>query len=305
MTVAARRASMSLRPSLVVARFTLLSIVRRRWLAFAGGIGLLMLAIDGIYTKSNDHAAPNSYLALIPHRLADQVFRSSAALTAVIVGGLTIVVAMSIIRDDLGSGAAELLLTKPLPRSRYAFGKVATLAVTAAVIAAVIALVRIGVLLIAMNDSAYVADSAVDTLAIAANAFVLGLVVLAVSSWGSSLAAGLLAAILLLIGTVTAPMMQDVGRNQIVGSQAQLVAIAYYASPRMLSTARNSYSADIGTRCTTAPSGRSICIDYATPRLTSFGGSSFVDVIALAGYGAGTIVILVLGIRRFSGRLTE
>lgn len=302
MTVAARRASLSLHASLVVARFTLLSIIRRRWLAFAGGIGLVLLVIDGVYSKANDHATP--YMALVPHRLADQVFRSSAALTAVIIGGLAMVVAMSIIRDDLGSGAAELLLTKPLPRPRYALGKVATLAVTVGVIAAVTAVVRVGVLLVTLDDSAYVADSVLDTLAIAANAFVLGLVVLAVSSWGSSLAAALLAVILLLVGTTTAPMMRSVVQQEIVDPQATLVTVAYFVSPRMLSGPRDDYSVQGGGSCS-IQSGQRVCTYDATPIVTTVAGSSAVDLLAWAGYGAGTIVVMLLGIRRFSGGVTE
>lgn len=109
MTVAARRAPLSLHPAMVVARYALLSIVHRRWLAFAGALGLVLLLIDGTYSRGNDHVLPGSFAARIPHRLAYQVFQSSASITAAIVGGLAMVVAMSIVRDDLGSGAAELL----------------------------------------------------------------------------------------------------------------------------------------------------------------------------------------------------
>jgi ABC-type transport system involved in multi-copper enzyme maturation permease subunit len=304
MTVAARRASLSLHPSLVVARFTLLSVVRRRWLAFAGGIGLVLLVIDGMYTKANDHLAPNSYLASWPHRLAYQVFVSSASLTAVIVAGITMVVAMSIIRDDLGTGAAELLLTKPLPRPWYALGKVATLAISVVVVAGVIGLVRAGVLLVAMGDSAYLADTVFDTLAIAADAFVLGLVILAVSSWGSSLAGALVAIILLLVTTSTAPLMMGVARHEIVDPEATLVTVAYYASPRMLSGPADHYSVNGGKTCS-IQSGQEVCTVDTTPVVETSAGSSVVDMVAWAGYGAGTIVIMLLGIRRFSGRLTE
>ena len=304
MTVAARRVPLSLHPSLVVARFTLLSVVRRRWLAFAGGVGLVLLVIDGMYITATDHLTPNSYLALSPHRLAYQVFQSSASLTAVIVGGLTMVVAMSIIRDDLGSGAAELLLTKPLPRLWYGLGKVATVATAVVIVAAVTALVRMGVLLVTMHDSAYLADTAFDTLAIAADAFVLGLVILAISSWGSSLAAALVAAILLLVSTSTAPLMTAVASHEIVDPQATLVTMAYYVSPRMLSGPADHYSVKEDRACS-IQSGREVCTVDTTPVVETSAGSSAVDMIAWAGYGAGTIVVMLLAIRRFSGRLTE
>jgi len=304
MTVAAQRAPLWLHPSLVVARFTLRSIVRRRWLAFAGGVGLLLLVIDGIYSKANYQVLPHSFEAQLPHHLAYQVFVSSASLTAVILGGVTMVVAMAIIRDDLGSGAGELLLTKPLPRAWYGVGKIATLAVAVVSIAALTALVRAGVLLVATGDSVFIGDTLFDTLAIAANTFVLGLVVLAISSWGSSLAAGLVAAILLLLAINSAPLMRQVARHDIADPEATAVTVAYDASPRMLSGRRDYYTVN-GAQTCSVQAGRFVCTSDPTPVDLATAGSSAVDVVALAGYGAGTIVILLLGIRRFSGRQTE
>lgn len=305
MTVAARRAPLSLHPALVVARYTLLSIVRRRWLAFAGAVGLVLLVIDGTYSKGNDHVLPNSFTAQIPHRLAYQVFQSSASITAAIVGGLAMVVAMSVVRDDLSTGAAELLLTKPLPRPWYALGKVATLAVSVAAIAALAAGLRVLVLLLVMDDSAYVADSLLDTLAIAADAFVLGLVVLAISPWGSSLAAALVATILFLVATMAAPQMDRIARHDIVQPEATYVMVAYDLSPRLLSGPRHPYSIDDTPICTSTVSGEPSCTFRATPVATSRPGSSALDVLAWAAYAVGMTAVMLLGIRRFSGRATE
>lgn len=303
MSAAVLRNPRSLHPSLVVARFTLLSLLRRRWLAITAGIGLLLLVVDVIYTKASDRAAPGSFGALRPHRLAQLVFQSSGALTAVIIGGITLVVAMSVIRDDLGTGAAELLLTKPLPRAWYAFGKITTLASTVLGLAAVVAVLRAVALRMGLNDSAYVTDSVLDTFAIAANAFVLGVVILAVSSWGSSLAAALAAAILLLMSNATAPLMISVDRHEMAGPQASAVRLAYYASPRMLRGPVD-YYLNGTTTCHFGPKGL-LCRTDTTPVLQTNAGSAVVDVLAWSGYAAGMMAIMVLGIRRFSGRLTE
>lgn len=304
MTVAAQRGALWLHPSLVVARFTLRSAMRRRWLAVAALLGLVLLVVDGVYTKTNTHIR-DELLAQMPHRLAYDVFVSSASLSAVIIGGAGMVVAMSILRDDLGSGAGELLLTKPLPRAWYAAGKVATLALTLLGITALVALVRIGVLLLTMDDSAYLADSLLDTLAIAANAFVLGLIVLAITSWGSSLAAALVAVILLLMATTTAPLMQRVASHDIVDPEATLVTVAYDAAPRMLGGPKDYYGIRGGGGGCTFQSGRTVCTLDTTPVDTAVAGSPAMDVVAWAGYGAGTIGILLLGIRRYSGRHTD
>jgi hypothetical protein len=148
-----------------------------------------------------------------------------------------------------------------------------------------------------------VGNTLIDSLAICADAFVIGLIVLAVSSWGSSLAAALVAVILFLLATMSAPLVaSDQGR--VAEPDATLVRLAYDLSPRMLNGPRDEYFwSDFG-HCD-VESGHMSCTSLGRPYVITRPWSSALDVLAWAGYGAGTTVFMLLGIRRFSGGATD
>ncbi|MDQ2940183.1 MAG: ABC transporter permease [Actinomycetota bacterium] len=228
--------------TLAVARYTLLEISRRRILLVFLVVGIIGIALLGIVLKlapismasigppgagQPDPAAMSRFLELNFVRYLISVVGFFALLIAFAIG-------MTAIYHDLESGAAVAIFSKPITRLAFTIGKV-----VAAIVAMILVVGLLGMearLLMALFGGGLERAMWVETVASVANAILLMLIVLALSTWMNNIVAAVVALIYNFVGGVVVGLHAFLGA---IGAPAALTTvfnILYWLVPHQLTS---------------------------------------------------------------------
>ena len=229
--------------TLAVARYTLLEISRRRILLVFLVVGILGIAAVGIVLKliptnmqgfgppgaaAPDPAMMSRFLELNFVRYLIGVVGFFAFLIAFAIG-------MTAIYHDLESGSAVAIFSKPITRIAYTIGKVA-----AAVVAMLLVVGLLGLearLLMAFFGGGLEEAMWVETVAAVANAMLLMLIVLALSTWMNNIVAAIVAFIYSFVGGVVVALHAQFGAPGVLSAPAiikTVLNILYWLVPHQL-----------------------------------------------------------------------
>jgi ABC-type transport system involved in multi-copper enzyme maturation permease subunit len=229
--------------SLAVARYTLLELTRRRILLVFVVLGVLGVAIVGIGLKvfsvvSPVNVAGDGSTAADPakvDRFVELIFVSTLINA---VGFFALLVAFAIgmtaIYHDLESGAAVGIFSKPVSRLGFTTGKVLAAAVAMIVLVGIVGLeARLAMFLFGggLEGALWV-----ETVAAVANAVLLMLIVLALSTWMNNIIAAVVAFIYNAVAGVVVALHAQLAGGQL-GDNAIVKAgldIAYWIVPHDL-----------------------------------------------------------------------
>ena len=225
---------------MAVARYTLLEISRRRILLVFFVIGVVGIAVIGIALKvapinmgspggtAPDPAVVSRFLELTFVRILTQVVGFFALLIAFAIG-------MTAIYHDLESGAAVAIFSKPITRLAYTIGKV-----VAAIIAMLLVVGLLGLearLFMALFGGGLEQAMWVETVASVANAVLLMLIVLALSTWMNNIVAAIVAFIYSFVGGVVVALHAQFGAPGVLSAPAiikTVLNILYWLVPHQL-----------------------------------------------------------------------
>ena len=228
--------------TLAVARYTLLEISRRRILLVFLVVGILGIAAVGIVLKliptnmqgfgppgaaAPDPAMMSRFLELNFVRYLIGVVGFFAFLIAFAIG-------MTAIYHDLESGSAVAIFSKPITRIAYTIGKVA-----AAVVAMLLVVGLLGLearLLMAFFGGGLEDAMWVETVAAVANAMLLMLIVLALSTWMNNIVAAIVAFIYNFVGGVVVGLHSLLGAIGAPAALTAVVNILYWLVPHQLTS---------------------------------------------------------------------
>jgi ABC-type transport system involved in multi-copper enzyme maturation permease subunit len=233
--------------TLAVARYTLIELSRRRILLVFFIIGVLGIAAIGIGLKIIAVVAPNSSSFSGPpgstppdpalvSRLLELTFVTQLIS---VVGFFALLIAFAIgmtaIYHDLESGAAVGIFSKPVSRLAFTAGKIAAAVVAMIVIVGLLSLETR--LAMALFGGGVEGALWVETAAAIANATLLMLIVLALSTWMNNIVAAVVAFIYNFVaGSVVVPLHAALGAGQL-GDNAYVKAglnIVYWIVPHPL-----------------------------------------------------------------------
>ena len=226
--------------TLAVARYTLLEISRRRILLVFFIIGIIGIALLGIVLKlapinmgtigppgaaQPDPAAMSRFLELNFVRYLISVVGFFALLIAFAIG-------MTAIYHDLESGAAVAIFSKPITRLAYTIGKV-----LAAIVAMILVVGFLGLearFFMALFGGGLEGAMWVETVAAVANALLLMLIVLALSTWMNNIVAAVVAFIYNFGAGVVVGFHAFVGASGAPAALITVFNILYWLVPHQL-----------------------------------------------------------------------
>jgi ABC-type transport system involved in multi-copper enzyme maturation permease subunit len=226
-----------------VTRYTLLELSRRRVLLVffiigAAGIALLGIGLKLLYqvlssnpgslgTSSADPARFNSFLELL---FVSYLFQALAVFALLLAYGI----GMTAIYHDLESGSAVSIFSKPVSRFAFTIGKIAAAVVGLVVIVGLLAIeARIAMLLFGGGlENALTAQ----LLASVANALVIMLIVLALSSWLNNILAAVITFIYYNVVSGVISSIHLLADSGIVGNDLvkNVFAVLYWLVPHPL-----------------------------------------------------------------------
>jgi ABC-type transport system involved in multi-copper enzyme maturation permease subunit len=230
--------------TLAVARYTLLELSRRKLLLVFFVIGVLGIAAIGLALKiapvnmqfsggppgtpQPDPAAMSRFIELQFVRTLIGVVGFFALLIAFAIG-------MTAIYHDLESGAAIAIFSKPVSRLAFTTGKV-----VAALIAMVLIVGLLGLearLIMSLFGGGLEGAMWVETVAAVANATLLMLIVLALSTWMNNIIAAVVAFIYNFAASIVVAIHAQIGNAGVVGDNPivkTVLTILYWLVPHPL-----------------------------------------------------------------------
>lgn len=229
--------------TLAVARYTLLELSRRRLLLVFFVVGVLGIAALGVALKiapvnmsiggppgspPPDPATVSRFLELTFVRTLIGVVGFFAVLIAFAIG-------MTAIYHDLESGAAVAIFSKPVSRLTFTAGKV-----IAAIVAMVVVVGLLGLearLIMSWFGGGLEGAMWVETVAAVANAVLLMLIVLALSTWMNNIIAAVVAFIYNFVAGVVVGLHAQLGSFGMLSDNAVIktvLTILYWLVPHQL-----------------------------------------------------------------------
>jgi ABC-type transport system involved in multi-copper enzyme maturation permease subunit len=290
-----------------VTRYTLLELSRRRILLVFFVIGALGIAAIGIALKIISAISPTNVggppgsPALDPARLSRMTELIFVTQLIGVVGFFALLIAFAIgmtaIYHDLESGAAVSIFSKPVSRLAFTTGKV--LAALAAMIVIVGALSLETRLVMTLFGGGLEGALWVESVAAVANASLLMLIVLALSTWMNNIIAAVVAFIYNFVASVVVALYaQFTGGVFGVNETVKLVInVAYWLVPhQLMSDARRQLArAEFDIFSTQSQGGPTRAADFVN---SVPGASSLQDIIWWAFLVALMATLVYVAVRR-------
>ena len=231
--------------TLAVSRYTLIELTRRRILLvffIVGAVGILLLGIlFKIFssTVANSVSIGSSGAPVDPEKASRFVQLSLISNLNGAVGLFALLIAfgigMTVIYHDLDSGAAVAILSKPVSRAAFATGKVVAAVVAMVVIVGVLS-VEARLMMLLFSSSGLEGDLTLEAIAQVANAVLLMLLVMALSTWMNNIVAVIVAFVYNVVSGIVVALYQSyqagtLGHNDILNTS---LTILYWLVPHKL-----------------------------------------------------------------------
>jgi ABC-type transport system involved in multi-copper enzyme maturation permease subunit len=227
--------------TLAIARYTLLELSRRRILLVFFVIGVLGIATIGIALKlapvntqfGGSGAAPDP--ALVSRFLELTFVRTLIGVVGFFALLIAFAIGMTAIYHDLESGAAIAIFSKPVTRVAFTTGKV-----IAAVVAMIVVVGLLGLearLVMTLFGGGLEQAMTVESVAAVANAVLLMLIVLALSTWMNNIVAAVVAFIYNFAASVIVALHSQLATPGGIGDNAiirTVLNISYWLVPHQL-----------------------------------------------------------------------
>jgi ABC-type transport system involved in multi-copper enzyme maturation permease subunit len=267
----------------MVARYTLVEQRRRRLLLAFIVIEVLLAAGIGIAPYVIGAAATGEERALVLLSTLTGTLAPAIVICAVAAG-------MTIIRQDVDSGALTAILAKPLPRAAYAAGKLAAALALLAIVDAVFT--ACCAILLVLDGGGHFGALALYLAAQAANSALVMIVVMILTVSWSSVVAALVSLALLFVDSIVATLHAAMQGGAIRSpAWRPLVDVAYTLLPRGLETNLAREIVDASARL--HPGAPTALPPGGVPAASSMG-----DIVAWAVWLTALCVALGLAVRR-------
>lgn len=232
--------------ALAVARYTLLELSRRRILLIffiIGAVGMAVIAgalklIVTLVPGSASFSGPPGSTPPDPAMMARLLELTFVTQLISVVGFFALLIAFAIgmtaIYHDLESGAAVAIFSKPVSRLAFSAGKVLAAVIAMIVIVGLLSLETR--LLMLLFGGGLEGALWVETVAAVANAALLMLIVLALSTWMNNIIAAVVAFIYNFVGSIVVALHSQLAGGQL-GDNAivkTVLNIAYWLAPHHL-----------------------------------------------------------------------
>jgi ABC-type transport system involved in multi-copper enzyme maturation permease subunit len=228
--------------TLSIARYTLLELSRRRILLVFFVIGLIGIGVIGIALKlapvnfgTGAPGQPTPDPALVSRFIELTFVRTLISVVGFFALLIAFAIGMTAIYHDLESGAAIAIFSKPITRVAFTAGKV-----IAAVVAMVVVVGLLGLearLVMTLFGGGLEQAMTVESVAAVANAVLLMLIVLALSTWMNNIVAAIIAFIYNFAGSVVVALHSQLGTSGGIGDNVIVNAvlnILYWLVPHQL-----------------------------------------------------------------------
>ncbi|MBO0836657.1 MAG: hypothetical protein J2P28_14270 [Actinobacteria bacterium] len=270
-----------------VARFTVLEITRRRLLVSLVLIAVLLVAVIGL--------SP-----LFTPGLRTETQRATFALNSMSgVLGLYLLVSgfavgMTVVYNDLESGAAVSIFVKPLSRLEYTVGKTAAVIIVLAILAATLSVVST-ILLLANGGTSYDYGAVVTNfLAGAANTLILVLLIMALSTVMNNIVAGIFGFVLYELFSGLSSLHTLVVNHVLTAEPwAGIVKVVYWLVPHSLFSSLPREIVRVATLGATPRPGARFNPYAGVPSPSGVG-----DILFWAAYCVVIVLVLYLAVRR-------